>query len=668
MQRVFLIISLIIVLTSKLFAQDTIVLTGQPNWQIGLDIADHCLFYEDGADKPLSFGEVKEKQFIPYKKEFRQQKASARPLVVQWFKFRLQNNSKTDTLELELFLTAHYFTRIYKNDKLVSVGGAYEESASVSKIEDLPIKLAPLTNAIFWARTEDRLSQLVPPYLILETPYVSMKRESTGRFGDRYLFMLMAITTGCLLFISVFAAYQYYLYRDRAFIWYIAYTAISFLIGLFWMDIRNGLRLFPGLFHDFMLAIFIFLVPLLYTLFIGSMLQLPTNFKKGWLLVKVLLTVITCQMLIEFVTIRTGWFMFNYNYYGYFLSIIPLVVLHVVLLILTGFSKSPVKWFLFMGLMSLLLLWCLPLTYVFALIPTKSQELFVILIFPPAFLLVGLTIEAVCFAFALSYRSKLVLIEKNKMQQYHAKDLQEKLTERTFELVQQRNIREEENLLQVATAFEKKIAETEMTALRAQMNPHFIFNCLNSIKLYTLENDSQTASEYLTIFSQLIRLVLENSRSEKVTLQKELETLRLYIELEAMRFKDKVNYQINVTPEVDLQYIEIPPLLLQPYVENAIWHGLMHKKTGGNLSVNVSQPAENCLVIEITDDGVGRELAAEYKSKSATRQKSFGLKMTSERIEIINQLYKIEADVRIIDLKDGKNRPTGTKVIIKLPI
>ena len=153
-----------------------------------------------------------------------------------------------------------------------------------------------------------------------------------------------------------------------------------------------------------------------------------------------------------------------------------------------------------------------------------------------------------------------------------------------------------------------------------------------------------------------------------MTLQKELETLRLYIELEAMRFKDKVNYQINVTAEVDQQYIEIPPLLLQPYVKNAIWHGLMHKKTGGNLSVNVSQLAENCLLIEKNDDGVGREVAAEYKSKSATRQKSFGLKMTSERIEIINQLYKIEADVQIIDLKNGKNMPTGTKVIIKLPI
>ena len=129
-----------------------------------------------------------------------------------------------------------------------------------------------------------------------------------------------------------------------------------------------------------------------------------------------------------------------------------------------------------------------------------------------------------------------------------------------------------------------------------------------------------------------------------------------------------MKYQVNIAPEIDQQYIDIPPLLLQPYVENAIWHGLMHKKEGGNILIDVTLPSEHCLQIEITDDGIGRELAAEYKSKSATRQKSFGLKMTSERIDIINQVYKIKADVQITDLKDGMNNPAGTKVIIKIPV
>jgi LytS/YehU family sensor histidine kinase len=304
----------------------------------------------------------------------------------------------------------------------------------------------------------------------------------------------------------------------------------------------------------------------------------------------------------------------------------------------------------------------------YALSPDMNFELFLVINFPIVFLLLGLVVEAICFSFAISYRSKLVLLEKNRLQQNYSGELEDKLNERTRELVEQRILAEARKLKQVETAFEQKIAETEMTALRAQMNPHFIFNCLNSIKLYTLENDSQTASEYLTMFSQLIRLVLENSRAEKVTLQKELETLRLYIELEAMRFKNKVHYAIKVDPGIDQQYIEIPPLLLQPYVENAIWHGLMHKKDGGDIMVAVTLPAEQLLQIEITDNGVGRELAAAYKSKSATTQTSCGLKMTSDRLQIINQLYQINADVKITDLTDEAHQVTGTKVIIRIPV
>lgn len=216
--------------------------------------------------------------------------------------------------------------------------------------------------------------------------------------------------------------------------------------------------------------------------------------------------------------------------------------------------------------------------------------------------------------------------------------------------------------------FASKIAETEMTALRAQMNPHFIFNCLNSIKLYTLENDAQTASDYLTKFSRLIRLVLENSRSEKVTLANELETLQLYIEMEAMRFKNKVKYQLEVDDEIDIHYIDIPPLLLQPYIENAIWHGLMHKEEGGTVIIKIDLEQEHLLQVSIIDDGIGRAAAAELKSKSATKNKSFGLKMTSERIELINQLYKSKTQVQIEDLVDDNGNTKGTKVIVKIPV
>lgn len=665
-KKIFAIVLLMFIIV-RCMAQDTIVLNGQPRWDY-LDIADKSLFFEELSTQPLSFEQAQQQHFIPYTKDLRGQRLSGRPLIIQWHKFILHNTSVTDTLDLQVDLSAHYFTRLYANEQLIRLGGAYETVGSVFDRFQLPIKVPPLTTTTYWARTEDRLSQLVPPQLVLVNTYIAAVEAAKSNYADRYLFLMLASLTGCLLFIFIYAVYQYFLYKDKAFKWYIAYTFAAMVTGLYWMDIRIQLMLFPSFIRDIIFSIFLFIIPVLYGLFIGNILQLPVHFKKGWMVVKILIAIIIFQMVIEYLEVAFGWYPFNPDYYGIVISIVPMVVLHLAILILTFLSKHPVKWFLFSGIVSLLLLWCLPLTGIFSTIYTSSTELFMILIFLPAFFLLGLTVEAIIFSFALAYRSKLVLVEKNNLQEKHRVQLETALLQRTNELQEQNQLLEAQKIKQIETEFANKIAETEMTALRAQMNPHFIFNCLNSIKLYTLENDSQTASEYLTKFSQLIRLVLENSRSEKVSLQKELETLKLYIELEAMRFKDKVQYQINIAPHIDQQYIEIPPLLLQPYVENAIWHGLMHKDAGGTIIIDITQPSEYLLHIEITDDGIGRDMALEHKSKSATRQKSFGLKMTSERLDAINHLYQTNTEVKIIDLKDKEGNSTGTKVIIEIPL
>jgi len=138
--------------------------------------------------------------------------------------------------------------------------------------------------------------------------------------------------------------------------------------------------------------------------------------------------------------------------------------------------------------------------------------------------------------------------------------------------------------------------------------------------------------------------------------------------MEAMRFKDKVKYRLNVAKDIDTQYVEIPPLPLQPYVENAIWHGLMHRQNGGTVTIDVKQRNEQTLQVCISDNGVERAASAELKSKSATKNKSFGLKMTSERIELINQLYKTQTQVTIEDLRDKNGKAAGTRVIVEIPI
>lgn len=216
------------------------------------------------------------------------------------------------------------------------------------------------------------------------------------------------------------------------------------------------------------------------------------------------------------------------------------------------------------------------------------------------------------------------------------------------------------------TEFNKQIAETRMEALRAQMNPHFIFNSLNSINSYIIKNDIKTSSLYLTRFAKLMRLVLENSKHQKITLSNELEALKLYIELELFRFDKKFSYEISIDQNVEIDTVEVPPLIIQPYVENAIWHGLLHKATPGILNIRLSQDKQ-FLFIEITDDGIGREQSAKNAIDKSSTRKSIGMKLTAERLQIQEQ-NSTENAPEIIDLYDETGTAAGTTVKIKIPI
>lgn len=209
-----------------------------------------------------------------------------------------------------------------------------------------------------------------------------------------------------------------------------------------------------------------------------------------------------------------------------------------------------------------------------------------------------------------------------------------------------------------------KTGELEMQALRAQMNPHFIFNCLSSINHFILKNDSEMASEYLTKFSRLIRMVLNNSKIPLINLEDELEMLRLYIDLERLRFNNTFDYSINFYNHFDISSIFIPPLLLQPFAENAIWHGLMNKKEQGLMEVafELDNGVLNCY---ITDNGIGRKNAETLKSKSPEKQKSMGMQITAERLALFNSDAE-QTIFRVEDLVDASGRAAGTRVTLKI--
>ena len=219
---------------------------------------------------------------------------------------------------------------------------------------------------------------------------------------------------------------------------------------------------------------------------------------------------------------------------------------------------------------------------------------------------------------------------------------------------------------QLTTDFKKQLAQAETKALRAQMNPHFIFNSLNSINSFVIDQKHEIASDYLIKFSKLIRLILDNSRSETISIEKELETLKLYVLLEAARFDDKFKCVYLIAEDVNTSSIMIPPMLLQPFVENAIWHGLMQKEGEGTIVIDIKLADDEFLNISITDDGIGREKASQLKSKSAAH-KSHGLKVTSQRIEMMNKLNSSGATVNIVDLKDEQGLAKGTRVELIIP-
>lgn len=255
----------------------------------------------------------------------------------------------------------------------------------------------------------------------------------------------------------------------------------------------------------------------------------------------------------------------------------------------------------------------------------------------------GVLLEIIVFALALAHRIRLVERERQASQQAYVEEIEQR------------------------TTYEKRLAEVEMLALRSQMNPHFLFNSLNTIEYFVLKGDEANATRYLSSFSRLLRLILNHSNEETVRLSEELTGLKLYLELESSRFDENFRYTIEVDSGIDPDDIYVPPLLLQPFVENAIWHGLQHSdQADKRLWLRVVEIDEQTLRFEIEDNGIGRDQAARLKSRSATFQKSLGMTITQQRIDLFNRTYPAQLDVQLIDLLNNGQSGTLVRMTLRL--
>lgn len=211
----------------------------------------------------------------------------------------------------------------------------------------------------------------------------------------------------------------------------------------------------------------------------------------------------------------------------------------------------------------------------------------------------------------------------------------------------------------------RKIVELELKTLQLQMNPHFIFNALNSIQSYVVSNEVIKANDYLSKFANLIRSFLDSSRSKYISVSEEIKLLSLYAEMEKLRFDNKFDFQINVDPNIN-QLIEIPTMILQPFVENAINHGLRYKKSKGYLHIDFNQ-TEHELICTIKDNGIGRQKASEIKAKSKKGYQSQGMEITRERLETYNKLNNSRVKFLIQDLFAAEEEEVGTLIVVKFP-
>jgi ligand-binding sensor domain-containing protein len=206
---------------------------------------------------------------------------------------------------------------------------------------------------------------------------------------------------------------------------------------------------------------------------------------------------------------------------------------------------------------------------------------------------------------------------------------------------------------------------SQLTALRTQMNPHFLFNALNSIQEFIVNKDVRSANRYLTRFAKLMRNILNVSDKDRITLGKEIESLHLYLSLEALRFGDSFEYFLEVEDNIDKDAMYLPPMLVQPFVENAIKHGLMHRKGSKKLYLRFYLK-DNSLICEIEDNGVGREMAAEIRNRNLKMYTSKATSLTDERIKLFNLLANNSLSVEVIDKKDKEIIPIGTKVVLTI--
>lgn len=597
-----------------------------------------------------------------------------------WLKFEAVNSSsQANRLYLDLSQTEEVNAFYEKNGQLINLGksGWYvPTNQAVLKYDRLllPINFKPQSSSIIYLKISFKH---VDPHQFKIWLTTNPKTELNSFLGRIEETSITVFFLGAFSFFSVFMLFMYLKSKQSVYIYYSFYLWGAIVYSLSRIDNLTELGAWILNFPVWRItfnepAQFLFFAA--YNWFTIALLDIKNQDERLYRLLKNLATGFLIYAILYFLinnlyisyTVRLNLF------YLHRLVLFPLSIYLIILIVKR--IKSPVKIYFLAGI-SLFLTSALFASIIVFLRPIISFDFSALNIFH-----YGLMAEALCFGLALGYKIKLTEKEKQESQAQLILQLQKnkeiteeanaflekKVEERTQALIAANKKIEERKAKELQTNFEKQLAKAETMALRSQMNPHFLFNSLNSIKYLIQSKQDQLAITYLTKFSHLVRMVLEHSKTDVVPISAEIEALRLYLEIEANRLGAQFHYDISIDENLAIDGNTIPPLLLQPFVENAIWHGLLNSEKPTKwvkVTAIFDQNHRKCY-FTIEDNGIGRQRSAELKSKAFKSHRSIGMQLVEDRVKLFNKSEK-HLEISIEDvMKNGE--VDGTKVTISL--
>ena len=472
---------------------------------------------------------------------------------------------------------------------------------------------------------------------------------------------VLTFVVGIVFVLTVYHFMLYFQHKNKTYIYYSIYTFLVFLtyFSMTENDFLEGFTSSLKPFFELTHLAWVWIYNILYFFFVFNFLNFKKHFNKNISTIKKALYLLAILGVICFiVSIFTG----NSDFLKtlYTVAFLPIIIsLTIYCFYLVFIVPEPSKYYILVG--SFILFVC-------SLLGTLAVDFGMVFSSKDTGYLafyIGLIIENICFSLGLGLRQKLIINERDEANQKLIANLKE--NEVLREEVNSQLI-EKIKVLNEQISLKKEIEDLKLTALRSQMNPHFIFNALNSIKLYIINNERKNAAIYLNKFSKLMRKILEASSIKETNLKEELETMDLYMSIENIRFSEEINYKVSIDKELKLQTIKIPPLVLQPFLENALWHGLSSKKGEKKITVFVDKIDKNHLLIIIEDNGIGRENAAKIKSEKSINRKSIGINLTNDRLTNFVKNLKNDYSIFYEDLIDDNKKSAGTQVILKIPL